>query len=173
METVFSFLSTPVGILITVTFIFLLVMYIKAYGMSQRDEIIILSGKKDYYVLSLILIVSSITALLLKDRASEHAINILLIGSLVVIALTAYTIYLSYRANAGYPKLIFISICAKLFIVCIISLIFIIRAIELLLVDATGKKDKRFKDGTKGNVELKAHARNRKFTDQFVKELIK
>lgn len=44
---------------------------------------------------------------------------------------------------------------------------------EIFNASIDENKDRRFKDGTKGNLILAAHNRNKRFTDKFIKNFIK
>ena len=170
MEKIIDFFKTPEGFTGLMIFAFFLTLYIIAYKKSQRDEIVILNGKKDYYTLALILVLSVFTLFFSNDNSTvEYFYG----GFFLIAILCVYTIYLTYIGNLGYPNRIAIAICAKIFIVSIILFIFIIRAFELLEAGNEKNKDRRFKDGTKGNLILAAHNRNKRFTDKFIKNLIK
>lgn len=170
MAKIFGFFSTPLGFSLLLIFSFFLTMYIIGYTKSQRNEIVILNGKKDYYVLATILVAIILIAIYSKEKSNTP---IYYIGLIIILILSIYTSYLSYTANLGYPNRIFISICAKVFIVSIIMVIFMIRFFELLIADDEKNKDKRYKDGTKGNLILKAHNRNRRLSNILIYSHIK
>jgi len=123
MDKIFGFFSTPLGFSLLLIFSFFLTMYIIGYTKSQGNEIVILNGKKDYYVLATILVAIILIAIYSKEKSNTP---IYYIGLIIILILSIYTSYLSYTANLGYPNRIFISICAKVFIVSIIMVIFMI-----------------------------------------------
>lgn len=170
MDKLIDFFKTPEGFTGLIIFVFFLTIYLIAYRRSQRDDIVILNGKKDYYTLALILVLSVFTLFFSKDNSTVEYFY----GGLFLISiLCVYTIYLTYIGNLGYPNRIVIAICAKIFILSIIIVIFFLRIIEYTYAELEENKNKRYKDGTKGNLIIFADKRNRRYTDRFIKNLIK
>jgi isoprenylcysteine carboxyl methyltransferase (ICMT) family protein YpbQ len=170
MDSIFQFLSTPFGFSLFLVFSFFLTMYIIGYTKSQKDKIVILNGKKDYYILVIILTITVFTAFISRE---ESKIEFYYLGVFLLLILSSYNIYLTYIANVGHPNRIFIAVCSKIFIISIILLIFLIRFLELMIADDKKNQDRRFKDGTRGNLIIAADERTKRFTDRFIKDLIK
>lgn len=168
MDKILDFFSTPLGFILLVIFVLLLTIYITGYKKSQRNEIIIINGYKDYITLIVCLISIPVSLFLPFDATVNLFIGIGIFTVSVVL-----TFYYSIIGNRENRKNIVISTLTKLFILIIFVLVFIIRAIEIIYASLDENKDKRYRDGTKGNLLLAAHSRNRRYTDRFIKNLIK
>ena len=178
MDKIIDFFKTPEGFTGLIIFVFFLTLYIIAYKKSQRDEIVIINGRKDYITLIICLFSIPILIICLFSLVSSISLPFndkakLIICFLIFIIPIILTVYYSIISNNGNSKNILISISAKLFILLIFILVFLIRAMEIFNASIDENKDRRFKDGTKGNLILAAHNRNKRFTDKFIKNFIK
>lgn len=168
MDKIIDFFKTPEGFTGLIIFVFFLTLYIIAYKKSQKDEIVILNGNKDYITLIICLLSIPISIFLPIEGVAK-----LIIGILIFILSIILTVYYSIISNNGNLKNILISISAKLFILMIFILVFLLKVIEVIHASAKENQDRRYKDGTKGNLLIAAHNRNRRYTDRFIKNLIK
>lgn len=154
----------------------LAVVYVIGYIKSKKNEITVINGTKDYITLFVCVLTLPIILFLFAVFKLNQEIYIflgLILGLIITVSSIILTFYYSYTANKGNISNILISFLSKLFILLIFAMVFLIRAIELIYAGLDENKNKRYKDGTKGNLIIAAHNRNRKYSHLLVKSLIR
>ena len=130
--------------------IIVLVGYIIGRYFSSKTNCVIINTNKDLVILFL----ASISFVILLYRFSEPTINLLINDPFlwITILLLLFSIYYSKTGNNNNILYFLISMITK------ISLLLLIPLLVVIFIGsfAIGKKDMRFKDGTKGNTQTKA-----------------
>jgi hypothetical protein len=130
--------------------IIVLVGYIIGRYFSSKTNCVIINTNKDLVILFL----ASISFVILLYRFSEPTINLLINDPFlwITILLLLFSFYYSKTGNNNNILYFLISMITK------ISLLLLIPLLVAIFIGsfAIGKKDMRFKDGTKGNTQTKA-----------------
>ncbi|MFD3003853.1 hypothetical protein ACFS7Z_26090 [Pontibacter toksunensis] len=169
METFTNYLQTSEGITLASISIVLLTFYITGVIKAKHGQIVIIKGYIDYVVL----IIGTIglgCSIYFESRVEYN--DYFTIASIIAVAAVSITLLFSIASNKGSLLNMIISFLSKLFIMLIFAFLFVVRALELLNAGNAKNKNKRYKDGTKGNLSLAAHNKNRKFTDLLIRSLI-
>jgi len=139
----------------------LVVIYITALVFSKKTKCVIIWGLKDLIVLALLAITLIVIVMITVEEQNGFMGAVILVLVIASVALLVWTILLSVFSNSANlpPANIFyiaLSILTKLILLAIIPVI-----VFLYLgynSDSGYKKDRRYRDGTRGNQKLKALA---------------
>lgn len=164
-----TFIKSPTGIFSIIGLIILFIIYLIGLNKSRKNSIIIINNYFEYVVL----IFATISlGFAIFSKSNIELENYFYVSLVILILSISIVLYFSAISNKGNIQNICIAFFSKLFIILIIAFVFILRALELINASNDKNKNRRYKDGTKGNLIIAAHNRNRKYSDLLIRSLI-